>query len=111
MIPAFAEVVDAVRLRIADAARGPLERADPARVRDVYRLPAGDPGLVPWRSPVFAVHSDLPAMYCGGFAALLLQTLHPGAMAGVADHSGYRTDPYGRLRRTAQFIVVTSFGS
>ncbi len=57
------------------------------------------------------VHGDLPAMVVGGLAALLLQTLHPLAMAGVADHSNYREDPIGRLRRTAAFVGATSFGT
>ena len=103
--------VDAVRAYIADVVRGPLERPDDAYIHRVYGQPAGDPGLVSWCSPAQQVHADLPAMLCGGFAALLLQTLHPGAMAGVAEHSNYRGDPYGRLRRTASFIAVTTYGS
>lgn len=57
------------------------------------------------------VHSDLPSMVVGGLAALLLQTLHPLAMAGVADHSNYREDAIRRFRRTASFVGVTTFGS
>ncbi len=57
------------------------------------------------------VHGDLPSMVVGGVAALLLQTLHPLAMAGVADHSDYREDPIGRLRRTANFVGATTFGT
>lgn len=57
------------------------------------------------------VHGDLPSMVVGGLAALLLQTLHPLAMAGVADHSNYREDPIGRLRRTASFVGATTFGT
>jgi uncharacterized protein (DUF2236 family) len=50
-------------------------------------------------------------MVIGGLSALLLQTLHPLAMAGVAEHSNYAEDPVGRLRRTATFVGTTSFGS
>ena len=57
------------------------------------------------------VHSDLPAMLIGGVSALLLQTLHPLAMAGVAEHSSYQDDPLGRLRRTASFVGTTTFGT
>ncbi len=57
------------------------------------------------------VHADLPAMVIGGLAALLLQSLHPLAMAGVAEHSNYREDPTGRLRRTAFFVGTTTFGT
>jgi uncharacterized protein (DUF2236 family) len=57
------------------------------------------------------VHSDLPSMLIGGMSALLLQTLHPLAMAGVAEHSNYQEDPLGRLRRTANFVGTTTFGT
>ena len=57
------------------------------------------------------VHADLPAMLIGGVDALLLQTLHPLAMAGVAEHSSYQEDPLGRLRRTASFVGTTTFGT
>ncbi len=50
-------------------------------------------------------------MFIGGLSALLLQSLHPLAMAGVAAHSGYRGDPWGRLARTSRFVAVTTFGS
>lgn len=57
------------------------------------------------------VHGDLASMVVGGLAALLLQTLHPLAMAGVADHSNYQQDAIGRLRRTASFVGATTFGT
>ncbi|HWD23875.1 MAG TPA: oxygenase MpaB family protein, partial [Acidimicrobiales bacterium] len=75
-----------------------------------YAVGRGDPGLFGPGSPVWSVHGDLPAMLIGGFAALMTQTLHPLAMAGVAAHSNYREDPTGRLRRTARFIAGTTFG-
>jgi uncharacterized protein (DUF2236 family) len=56
------------------------------------------------------VHADLASMLFGGFCALMLQTLHPLAMAGVAGHSNFREDPTGRLRRTARFVAGTTFG-
>jgi uncharacterized protein (DUF2236 family) len=57
------------------------------------------------------VHADLPTMLIGGVSALLLQALHPLAMAGVAEHSSYQDDPLGRLRRTASFVGTTTFGT
>jgi uncharacterized protein (DUF2236 family) len=60
--------------------------------------------------PIWRVHSDA-AMFVGGLRALLLQSLHPLAMAGVAGHSGYRGDPWGRLHRTSHFLAVTTFGT
>ncbi len=62
-------------------------------------------------SIVRVVHADLPAMLVGGLSSLLLQMLHPLAMAGVAQHSDYRHDPLGRLERTARFVGVTTFGT
>lgn len=44
-------------------------------------------------------------MFVGGLRALLLQSLHPLAMAGVAEHSDYRGDPWGRLQRTSTFLA------
>ena len=73
--------------------------------------PPGDPGLCAPESPAWKVHGDLTAMIVGGTAALLLQMLHPGALAGVWDHSSFRGDMQGRLRRTAQFISGTTYGS
>ena len=59
--------------------------------------------------PVRRVHADA-SMFVGGLRALLLQSLHPLAMAGVAEHSDYRGDPWGRLQRTSTFLAVTTFG-
>jgi uncharacterized protein (DUF2236 family) len=59
--------------------------------------------------PIRRVHGD-SSMFVGGLRALLLQSLHPLAMAGVAGHSGFRGDPWGRLQRTSYFLGVTTFG-
>jgi uncharacterized protein (DUF2236 family) len=76
-----------------------------------YKTPLGDPGLFGPGSPVWQVHADLPAMLIGGIASLMFQTLHPLAMIGVAEHSNYRDDPFGRLKRTARFVGGTTYGS
>ncbi|MEU3280996.1 oxygenase MpaB family protein [Streptomyces antibioticus] len=60
--------------------------------------------------PIRTVHGDA-SMFIGGIAALLLQSLHPQAMAAVAAHSGYRGDPWGRLQRTSTFLAVTTYGT
>ena len=60
--------------------------------------------------PIRRVHADA-SMFVGGLRALLLQSLHPLAMAGVAGHSDYRGDPWGRLQRTSTFLAVTTFGT
>jgi uncharacterized protein (DUF2236 family) len=56
------------------------------------------------------VHGDA-SMFVGGIRALLMQSLHPLAMAGVMDHSGFEGDPWGRLQRTSYFLAVTTFGT
>ncbi|MFB7368841.1 oxygenase MpaB family protein [Streptomyces sp. NPDC056222] len=60
--------------------------------------------------PIRTVHGDA-AMFAGGLSALLLQSLHPLAMAAVMAHSGFRGDPWGRLQRTSTFLAVTTFGT
>src|SRR5262249_30810494 len=59
--------------------------------------------------PIRRIHGD-SSMFIGGITALLLQSLHPLAMAAVAGHSGYRGDPWGRLQRTSYFLAITTFG-
>ncbi|CAM5353346.1 hypothetical protein STENM223S_09242 [Streptomyces tendae] len=60
--------------------------------------------------PIRTVHGDA-SMFIGGISALLLQSLHPLAMAAVAAHSGFRGDPWGRLQRTSTFLAVTTYGT
>lgn len=74
----------------------------------VQRSPASlfGPDTVVWR-----VHADVTSMMVGGIAALLLQMLHPKVLAGVWDHSNFREDMLGRLRRTARFIAVTTYAA
>lgn len=72
--------------------------------------PLGDEGLFGPRSMAWRVHADFTTMMAGGIAALLLQMLHPAALAGIWDHSRFREDRSGRLRRTAQFIAGTTYG-
>lgn len=76
-----------------------------------YDHPVGDPGLFGPDSVTWRVHSDFPGMLSGGLCALMLQTLHPLALAGVWDHSNFRTDLVGRLRRTTNFVAGTTYAS
>ena len=62
-------------------------------------------------SVIARVHADVTSMMVGGISALLLQMLHPAVLAGVWDHSDFRTDLLGRLHRTARFIAVTTYAS
>jgi uncharacterized protein (DUF2236 family) len=77
--------------------------------KPVQRKP--DESLFGPRSVVWRVHGDVTTMMVGGVTALLLQMLHPAVLAGVWDHSTFRGDMLGRLRRTARFIAVTTYGS
>jgi uncharacterized protein (DUF2236 family) len=66
-------------------------------------------GLFGSQSVAWRVNGDVTSMMVGGVTALLLQMLHPAVLAGVWDHSNFRTDMLGRLRRTARFIAVTGY--
>jgi uncharacterized protein (DUF2236 family) len=96
----------------------PVRRALVRQVRATFNdqargekpVPASDEALFPPGSVIRRVHGDVTSMMVGGIAALLTQMLHPKALAGVWDHSDVAEDQLGRLRRTARFIAVTSFG-
>lgn len=60
-------------------------------------------------STAWRVNGDIVTMMIGGVSGLLLQMLHPAVLAGVWDHSNFRSDMHGRLRRTAKFIAVTTY--
>jgi uncharacterized protein (DUF2236 family) len=71
--------------------------------------PAGASGWFGPESAAWQVHGSV-STFLGGIRALLLQSLHPLALAGVDGHSDYRDDPFGRLHRTGAFIAATTFG-
>ncbi|MFF8513159.1 oxygenase MpaB family protein [Streptomyces sp. NPDC015492] len=71
---------------------------------------SADPGLFGPRSVTWQVHSD-PVMWIAGVRALWLQALHPVAVRGVMINSSFRTDPWGRLMRTADFVGTLSYGT
>ena len=69
-----------------------------------------DLGLFAPTSITWRIHSD-PAMLIGGIRALFQQALHPQAMAGVAEHSNFREDAWGRLQRTGDYVSTITFGT
>jgi len=79
------------------------ERGEAPVVRSDHALFARD-------SAVWRVHGDVGSMMVGGVTSLLMQMLHPAVLAGVWDHSNFRADMHGRLRRTARFIATTTYG-
>ncbi len=104
----LSDPLDPLRRRVAGALRQTVTGStEPRPVADLDDDDLGwfGPGSAAWR-----VHADVGAMMIGGFSSLFLQTLHPGAMAGVDQYSNWREDPVGRLQRTANFIGVTTFG-
>ena len=73
-------------------------------------VPPSDEAYFARDTPIRMVHADLVSMMVGGMSALLLQMLHPHALQGILDFSNFRKDMHGRLRRTARFIAVTTYG-
>lgn len=67
-------------------------------------------GFFPPNSMTWRIHSD-PSMLVGGIRALLEQALHPGAMSGVAAHSNFREDAWGRLQRTGDYVGTLTFST
>ena len=96
----------------------PVRRALVRQVRMTFNdqskgekpVPRSDQALFPAGSVIQRVHGDVTSMMVGGVAALLTQMLHPQALGGVWDHSDVAADQLGRLRRTARFIAVTTYG-
>lgn len=103
----LSRVTEPVRSRLQYTFNG-QRTGTPEWVSDLEK--GDDPGFFGPGSAVWAVHggmSTIPA----GVRALLVQALHPGALAGVHDHSRYREDPLGRLAGTIRWIFTVSYGS
>ena len=96
---------DGLARMIMTKVAGPDPRAERNRVHNTPGPRWFDPDR-----PIRRVHGDA-SMFAGGLRALLLQSLHPLAMAAVSAHSGYRGDPWGRLRRTSYFLAITTYGA
>src|SRR5262245_936017 len=69
----------------------------------------GDAGIFGPDSIRVRIHAA-PVMLLGGLRALLVQALEPRAMAAVDQHSRFREDPWGRLERTTNFVLATTYG-
>ena len=102
------QAADSVRRRIGASIFERVAGPEGPDRRRVIHQGEGDRWFAEDR-PIRRVHGD-SSMFVGGIRALLLQSLHPLAMAGVDAHSGYRGDPWGRLQRTSYFLAVTTFG-
>jgi uncharacterized protein (DUF2236 family) len=103
------DALEPVRSWVADQIRARVVGDDPDdKAAAIFDAPG--PRWFGDERVIRRVHADA-AMFVGGLRALLLQSLHPLAMAGVAQHSDYRHDPWGRLQRTADFLAATTFGN
>ena len=76
-----------------------------------FKTPRGDRGLYGPESVVWKVHAHFTAMMVGGLSSLIVQSLHPRALAAVWDHSNFRGKLKERLGRTAYFVAATTYGS
>jgi uncharacterized protein (DUF2236 family) len=83
----------------------PLARAYERSVSDR----AADAGLFGPRSMVWRVHRDR-AFPLAGMRSLMVQALHPLAMAGVEQHSDWKRDPFGRLAATSGYVLTVTYG-
>ena len=100
-------LLEPVRSRLVETLAG---RSDEIP-RWVLALEDGDDeGFFGPDSAAWVVHGGMPTLVAG-VRALLLQALHPGALAGVREHSRYREDPLGRLAGTIQWIHTVTYGS
>ena len=105
VLPDLMPLREALGRRLFGMIAGPEGPSNRARIHDTP-----GPRWFAEDRPIRRVHADA-SMFVGGLRALLLQSLHPLAMAGVAQHSDYRGDPWGRLQRTSTFLAVTTFGT
>ena len=106
-LPLIAPAGDAIRRTFRAILSGDPD-GEPPWVKAI-----GAPGDAGWFGPgsaTWEVNGSL-ATLVGGPRALLLQACHPLALAGVEQHSSYRTDPLGRLQRTNLYVTTSTFGS
>jgi len=103
-------VLDPLRDRVAAGFRKVVS-GDPSGAPEWARSLADgiDEGYFGPQSAPWFVHGSLPTII-GGIRALLMQALHPGALAGVQQHSRYQQDGLGRLAGTTQWLTVVTFG-
>jgi len=90
-----------------ERASGGMLAIDPAD----FLEPAGEPGVVGPRSVSWRVFGNPVSLAVGGVAAVLLELGEPRVRAGVWDHSSFRTDPAGRIRRTGYGAMLTVFAA
>ncbi|MXO93604.1 DUF2236 domain-containing protein [Erythrobacter arachoides] len=104
--PPFSDPVELLRRHLVRRVRSTFNDASQGEAP----VAISDEALFARDTPIRMVHADIVGMLVGGMASLLLQMLHPHALQGVLDFSDFRADMHGRLRATARFIAVTTYG-
>lgn len=90
--------------------RTPARRGPLAGGNVNYLEPAGDPGLFGPDSMAWRVHANPIALAIGGVAAVILELAEPRVRSGVWDHSTFKTNPLGRMQRTGEATLITTYG-
>jgi uncharacterized protein (DUF2236 family) len=76
-----------------------------------FSQPPGEPALLAADSVSWRIFKNPVSLFVGGVAAVLLELAEPRVRAGVWDHTGFRADPVGRLRRTGMAAMVTIYAA
>ncbi|MGI9623210.1 MAG: oxygenase MpaB family protein [Acidimicrobiales bacterium] len=101
-------MIDGLRDRVVNSTSSLFSHGpQPLKHTMSYR---GDPGLLGPDSVSWEVIGDVTA-FVGGIRALVVQSAHPEVVAGVDEHSQYKTDPLGRLSRTSVYVTETTYGA
>jgi uncharacterized protein (DUF2236 family) len=103
------KTLDARRADLAQAVRDRIAGPEFSSIHERIWYTPG-PRWFREQDAIWRIHADT-SMFVGGIRALLLQSLHPVAMHGVSQHSGFRGDPWGRLQRTSKFLATTTYGT
>jgi len=98
-----------LKARFADAAKALFEVPGGPRVD--FTKPSGEPALAAPESVSWRVFKNPVALFVGGVTAVILELAEPRVRTGVWQHSSFRTDPLGRLKRTGLAAMVTVYGA
>ena len=98
------------RAKLDEASRRLME-PPPGMPHVDFRRPAGDPGLAGPGTLAWKIFANPGATFIGGVSAVFLELAEPRVRTGVWEHTQFRTDPIGRIRRTGIAAMVTTYGS
>ncbi len=91
------------------AARRLIQPAGEASVD--FARPPREAALVSADSVSWRIFKNPVSLFVGGVTAVILEFADPAVRSGVWDHSSFRSDPVGRLRRTGLAAMVTVYGA